>query len=119
MCADWDKLPVLEQMAITYSDMYKDAHGFRPRQDTSTWTEFDFGQEFEFLQAVIDRKMEDQRAAEEIAADRFEDRVVQMIALGAKDREAALRWIMEADEAGGDWDYLCFKNGLRYGYFQV
>jgi hypothetical protein len=38
--------------------------------------------------------------------------------MGAKDRATALRWIMDASQAGGDWEYFCFLNGLPYGYFR-
>ena len=35
----WEDLTPLEQARETYSDMYKDAYGMRPRGvDTSTWT---------------------------------------------------------------------------------
>jgi hypothetical protein len=38
--------------------------------------------------------------------------------MGARDRETALRWIMEASTANGDWEYFCFLNGLPYRYFE-
>ena len=35
----WEELTELEQAQATFWDMYKDAHGFRPRHiDTSSWT---------------------------------------------------------------------------------
>mgnify|MGYP003338848960 CR=1 FL=1 len=53
----WEEMSVLEQYACTYWDMYKDAHGVRPRGiDTSSWTEQDFEREFEYLQQVIDQE---------------------------------------------------------------
>lgn len=114
----WEEMSVLEQMACTYWDMYKDAHGVRPRGiDTSKWTEEDFLKEFDYLEGVIGTVIESELKAEKAAAVQFEQRVGEMIALGAKTREAALNWIMEADGANGDWDYLCFTNGLAYGYF--
>jgi hypothetical protein len=42
-----------------------------------------------------------------------------MINLGANDRETALRWIHEADGSGGDDEFLCYLNGLPYGYFKI
>jgi hypothetical protein len=38
--------------------------------------------------------------------------------MGARDRETALRWIIDASPAAGDWEYFCFLNGLPYGYFK-
>ena len=49
MFKTWEEMTVLEQYAETYSDMYKDAFGIRPRVDTSTWTEEDFEKEFSML----------------------------------------------------------------------
>jgi len=115
----WEEMTVLEQMACTYWDMYKDAYNVRPRGiDTSKWTEQDFIREFEHLEQYIAREEQARRNAEAGAARMFEERVAEMIGLGAKDRETALRWIHEADGSGSDDEYLCFLNGLPYGYFK-
>jgi len=115
----WEEMTVLEQMACTYWDMYKDAHGVRPRGiDTSSWTEEDFCKEFDYLQQVIEQECKARREAEEVAVRRFEKRIGDMIALGAGDRETALRWIHEADGSNGDDEYLCYLNGLPYGFFR-
>ena len=115
----WEEMTVLEQMACTYWDMYKDAHGVRPRGiDTSSWSEEDFQREFDYLQQIIEQECNARREAEEVAVRRFEKRIGDMIALGAGDRETALRWIHEADGSNGDDEYLCYLNGLPYGYFR-
>ena len=115
----WEDMTVLEQYQCQYWDMYKDAFGIRPRgTDTSSWTEQDFEKEFAYLADYIRREDEARRKAEEGAARDFEDRVGEMIALGAGDRETALRWIHEADGSNGDDEYLAFLNGLPYGYFK-
>lgn len=51
------------------------------------------------------------------AVKKFEQHVTNTICMGARNRETALRWIMEASNADGDWEYLCFLNDLPYGYF--
>jgi hypothetical protein len=57
----WEEMTVLEQYACQYWDMFKDAHGVRPRGiDTSSWTEQDFEQEFACLAGIIN-KTYDQR----------------------------------------------------------
>ena len=33
MLKSWEEMTPLERAHETYSDMYKDAHGFRPRND--------------------------------------------------------------------------------------
>jgi len=115
----WEEMTVLEQMACQYWDMYKDAHGVRPRGiDTSNWTEEDFLKEFEYLGKVIEQEEAQRRQDEERAMHDFEMRVLNLQMSGAKSREQALRWIHEAEETNGDDEYLCYCLGLPYGYFR-
>lgn len=115
----WEQMSDLEQAQCIYWDMYKDAHGVRPRGiDTSTWTMQDFQQEFASLQEVIVREEANRQVAEKEAVDKFEQHVTNTICMGARDRETALRWIMDASNANGDWEYLCYDLGLPYQYFR-
>lgn len=116
----WEEMTVLEQMACQYWDMFKDAHGVRPRGiDTSTWTMDDFTREFEFLGRVIDANEYQRKEDEAEAIVAFEKRVQDLLGMGARDRAMALRWIHDAEETRGDDEYLCFSVGLPYGYFKV
>ena len=115
----WEQMSDLEQAQSIFWDMYKDAHGVRPRGiDTSTWTLEDFQAEFARLQVVIEREEDQRQVAESEAIEKFEQHVTNTIGMGARDRETALRWIMDASTANGDWEYLCFDLGLPYQYFR-
>jgi len=115
----WEEMSPLEQAQCQYWDMYKDAYGVRPRGiDTSMWTLEDFEREFAELGGVIDREEEQRKIAEAEAAVRFEAQIDSLIAAGAVSRDAALKWIHEAEGSNGDDEYLCFLLGLRYGYFR-
>ena len=115
----WEEMSVLEQYACTYWDMYKDAHGVRPRGiDTSTWTEAEFEAEFVSLAKTIDRENKDREAAEDKAMIAFEMRVQDLMSSGAKDYAMAIRWVHEAEGSNGDEEYLCYLVGLPYGYFR-
>jgi len=115
----WEEMSTLEQMASQYWDMYKDAHGIRPRGiDTSSWTEADFNKEFEGLNLISELNCRQRQADEQDAARKFEQHVTNTICMGARDRETALRWIMDASNANGDWEYLCYDLGLPYHYFR-
>jgi hypothetical protein len=115
----WEEYTPLEQAAMTYWDMYKDAHGFRPRHvDTSTWTMEQFEEEFKVLQEVIERESILRKEAEENASHEFEMRMQDLLRSGAQDRAMALRWVHEAEETNGDDEYLCYTVGLPYGYFK-
>ena len=115
----WEEMSVLEQMQCQYWDMYKDAYGVRPRGiDTSNWDEATFEAEFNYLQELITKSEQERKIAEHEAAHAFEQRMQDLYACGAKDREMALRWIHEAEGSNGDEEFLCYLVGLRYGYFR-
>ena len=114
----WEELTQLEQAQSVYWDMYKDAYGVRPRGvDTSHWTLADFDAEFEGLGVAIDSAEQERKTAEAQATEAFERRVAEMLTLGAKDMEMAMRWIHEAEDTNGDEDYLAWTLGLPYRYF--
>ena len=115
----WEQMSDLEQAQSIFWDMYKDAHGIRPRGiDTSTWTIEQFQQEFEYLGRVIADNENQRKVFEADAIEKFEKHVTDTICMGARDRETALRWIMDASNANGDWEYLCYDLGLPYQYFR-
>jgi hypothetical protein len=58
------------------------------------------------------------REDEAAAVVRFSKRVQEVINMGAGNYETALRWIHEADGTDGDDEYLCYHNGLPYGFFK-
>jgi len=114
----WEDMSELEQAQCQFWDMYKDAYGVRPRGiDTSTWTLAQFQEEFVILGQAIDREEIARKASEAEAVTKFEQHVTNTICMGAGDRTTALRWIMEASDANGDWEYFCYCNGLPYRYF--
>ena len=115
----WDELSDLEQAQSTFWDMYKDAHGVRPRGiDTSAWDEATFEAEFNYLQDLIAKNEQERKIAEHEATHAFEMRMLSLLASGAKDREMALRWIHEAEGSNGDDEFLCYLVGLPYQYFR-
>ena len=106
-----------EELRDLFSDMYKDAHGMRPRfVDTSAWEEEDYEKEFKYLQGIIKRDLEEQDQRQEQAARDFEKRVEETVAMGAWTRDNAIRWIHDAEGSNGDDEYLCHLLGLKYGY---
>jgi hypothetical protein len=114
----WEEMSELEQLACEYWDFYKEAHGVRPRHvNTSGWTVEDYQREFEVLSGISEANAAQRRTDEERAAHDLEVRIQSLMVCGAKDREMAIRWLDEAEGAGGDREYLCFLLGVRYGYF--
>jgi hypothetical protein len=115
----WEDMTELEQAQATYWDIYKDAYGVRPRGvDTSDWTLETFRKEFDYLGQIIERENIARQAAEGKAVEAFERRVAEMISMGARDSEMAMRWIHEAEGTNGDNDYLAWTLDLPYQYFR-
>lgn len=115
----WDDLTDLEQAACTYWGMYKDAYGSRPRGiDTSSWTMADFEAEFKSLGETISRVEDDRIASENVAVAAWMASLDRVIKAGAGDVETAKKWLMEASDANGDWDYFAWSNGLPYNFFR-
>lgn len=115
----WEDMTELEQAQCTFWDMYKDAHGFRPRHiDTSAWTIEHFEAEFVELGEIMKANDIAQGIAEAKAVEKFERRVAEMITIGAKDYAMAMRWMHEAEGTDGDNDYLAWTLGLPYQYFR-
>ena len=114
----WDEMTVLEQMQCQYWDMYKDAHGVRPRWiDTTKWTVEDFEAEFASLATSIEQNELQRKADEAEAIVRFEDRVLNLMHTSTN-RERVIAWLMDAEGANGDFEYFCYTQGLPYGYFK-
>lgn len=106
----------------TVSDLHKDAYGMRPGQ--YFWAEWDAADDAgrqriwdSLLDSAEASAREDERR-EAAAIVRFESLVDTTVAAGARNRETALRWIMDASTCGGDWEFLCWEHGLPYGYFK-
>jgi hypothetical protein len=115
----WEEYTPLEQASMTWWDMYKDAHGVRPRgTDPSDWSLARYRAAMLYLQEVITRNDLQRRVDEDAAIQAFEERVAKVIELGATDRAMALRWIHEAEGSDGDDEYLCYRVGVPYGYIK-
>jgi hypothetical protein len=115
----WEEPTVVEQLQSDFSDFHKEVYGFRPRYATpEQWnSEAWLLAELEKLEQASVAVFAEQDAQQQRDIATFEVRVADAIQLGAADRDAALRWIMDADDCQGDLEFLCYKNGLPYRYF--
>jgi hypothetical protein len=118
MLKSWDEMTELEQAIEIYSDMHKDAYGFRPRFDYSNYTLEQFDAEFKTMSKIIEQADIERKYNESNAVKRFENQLASMMQVGAQTREQALKWIHDAEQSGGDNDYLAWLLGLPYNYFK-
>lgn len=101
-----------------WSDMYKDAYGFRPRGPLPNWGMDEWEAEFNRLGAIIKENMEAESASQKACIVEVEKFIASLIKRGATSRTMALRWLHDAHGTGGDNEYLCYQLGLPYGYFR-
>jgi len=115
----WEQMSEHEQLSAIHYDMYKDAHGIRPRWiEYDTLTVSELRQSIEQLESEISFQIAEEEKRQAVAIQEFEAVVQNAIEFGAGDRETALRWLIDDGEACGDREYFCFLNGLPYGYFK-
>ena len=102
-----------------FSDLFKDAHGFRPR-----------GHEFFYKDTTDSRRQEiwastlvalDERTAsieseEALAVEEFNKAVSRVIESGANDELTALRWMLESESVTDfhDVEYWLWLNGVLF-----
>jgi hypothetical protein len=105
----------------SYSDLYKDAYGFRPRTQLQWWATASNDEkqiEWDRLLVVLDAAIAESKREQQESIERFETLVEETIASGAATREDAYRWIMEGSSCDGDWEHLCYQHGLPYSFFK-
>ncbi len=113
----WDDMTALEQAATIYSDMYKDAYGFRPRGiNTDSWTEAQFNDALDELGRVIEASETARKEDEAAAILKFEDSVTNLMHTGTN-RARVIAWLLQEADAEDDPEYFCYKKGLPYNYF--
>ncbi|MCA1800543.1 MAG: hypothetical protein LC650_04550 [Actinobacteria bacterium] len=117
----WEEYTPLEQAAVTYSDLYKDVHGIRPRF-TANWSLAQYEEAFLYLTLESDAQIEREREQEAEAIKDFETLVAMNIEIGAGDRETAIRWIIatfneyDQEYIERDPSYLNWEYGMPHSY---
>jgi hypothetical protein len=106
-----------------FSDFYKDANGFRPRDHRFYAPETTDEQRQEMWDDILlagDREFKRAEAAEKAAVASFEALVANNIVLGAETREDAIRWIIQGLDVN-EWDvgypgFISWKLDLPSSY---
>lgn len=110
------------------SDLHKDARGFRPY---CTWWKNWNTASNEDKQSIWDDLLDElaaetahQRKLEEKAIQDFEDRIKVLVNMGAKDRDTAVRWIVESLKLSetDKWyggEYICHLLNLPFNMKEI
>lgn len=83
------------------SDLYKDVYGVRPREafyaDWNNCTPAEKQKTWDEYCDTLEQQIAEQKIREATCVARFEDRIKDVIGLGAGDRATALRWIAQQE----------------------
>lgn len=107
----------IDEANTYFSDVYKDANGFRPRFDTSEWTLEKWNKEFNYLQNSINEQIAREDEYKSIATADFKKRIEDCKKLGASDDITAVRWILEGDKVDLN-DYYSYDHWLYDNKFE-
>lgn len=105
-----------------FSDLHKDAYGFRPHSGFWEWlqtaTDDQKQAEWDSLLKSLEATIARENEMEQEAIARFEAAVAATIAAGAGDRATAVKWLMDAegDQYVADVNYFEWSQGIPYGY---
>lgn len=104
-----------------FSDLHKDAFGFRPGVNFWTWMETasddDKQKEWDSLLKAMHQRMKEEHDEEQRCIKVFEDRIDNLMHSGTT-REKVITWLMDAEDAMGDIEYFEFLVGIPYGYIK-
>lgn len=99
------------------SDFSKEAYGFRFRSYKEWWTKDELEAEYAHLSSICDENIAIETEREERALVDFEALIQETIALGASDRETAIRWLVDGEDlemTEQDLQYFFWGHGLSY-----
>lgn len=104
-----------DQDYSTFSDLYKDVYGFRPRGVTFATPEA-FDAEFERLVRQLEINQEAEAQADIQLKVKFDAHIAGLMKDHNIDKATALRWDMDAMDVDGDLDYYFWNWGFNsYG----
>ena len=102
------------EMLETISDLSKDAYGYRVRRDYYAMTDSELQETWDFYMRAANDSFELEQRAYVRAEHEWEKHLSALIAAGAGNRATAIRWDMQAEDAGTDVGYYCFLKGIPY-----
>lgn len=108
--------------ADLFSDLHKDAYGFRPRghrfYDAET-TDEERQEMWDYTLADLERTLDQEKREQAANLAKVEAMIAENMAFGAQSREQAIKWLVQALNPssvdlmyGGEW--VCFEYGIAF-----
>lgn len=105
-----------------FSDLHKDARGYRPSGDYYTWlknaSDDEKQSEWDGLIREMHRRCEEEDEQERLCLIDFERKISKVMNTGAKSRQMAVQWIYDSLNDPYDYEYADFQFGIPYGTFK-
>ena len=105
-----------DEMLSCYSDYYKEANGFRPTdwERISAKTDAELQADLDYYVGLTEEEYKRELENEAAQLVKWEQRMDELMRMGARDLATAIRWDMEANDYGQDVSYYCFCVGISY-----
>ena len=106
-----------DSLITSVYEMHKDAYGVKGRHyNFDKMSNKELEEELDRLCAVAKAEREAEEKYEEAAYQTFLKQIAENMKLGAKDKETAIKWILEAEGLANEKDssYICYSLGLSY-----
>ena len=101
---------------------HKDAFGVKGRHyDFKSMSMDELKAEADYISRAVKEQMELEDQMEKEAIERFEKAISDNLAMGAEDRDTAIRWVLQAEGLDNEYDagYICYSMGLPYSMDKV
>lgn len=106
----------------SFSDLHKEARGFRPSETYYQWlseaSPKELQEEWDMLVNSADLRYQEEVLRLEDGATRLKASIQEMLSIGAQSIKDCIRWLHDAYETNGDNEYLDYKLGVKYGTIQ-
>ena len=106
-----------DSLITSVYEMHKEAFGVKGRHyNFKEMSNAELEKELDHLCDVAKREAEIEKRQEEDNLKAFESRIDEALTLGAENREAAIKWILQAEGLDKEQDsgYICYTLGLSY-----
>ena len=106
-----------DELATYIYEGHMDAFGVKGRHyDFDAMSLEDLRSEADYISRSVKEQMELEARMEAEAVERFEKAIGEYQAMGAEDRETAIRWVLQAEGLENEYDpsYVCYSLGLPY-----
>lgn len=103
----------------SFSDLHKDAYGFRPSGSFYQWmnaaTPDELQAEWDSLLRSLEYSIREQEDRETECLQSLEKEIAWMLNNGADSVATCVRWLDDMYNTDGDYMYLDYKLGVKYG----